>query len=515
MADFIGTEENDGLVGGLFNDSIVGLDGNDLLAGLNGDDVLDAGAGDDVVIGGIGDDVMFGGDGDDKIVMTAGDDTVFGGAGDDQYFVNGFAGDWSLVTDTSGIDTLNFAGGIIGAQIDLSPGALSYVDDRVIEISGLKDTDRSLELVLLQDLSGSFSDDLTTVSGLVDDLVDSITGLADVVRLGLTSFIDKPTSPFGSSGDHEYLTQLALTSDTDVWKAAVTGLTTGSGNDGPEAQMTGLLQVALRTGEVGWSSEALKVVVLTTDAVPHFAGDNPGTDNNGDTILDGPGNDGTGEDYPTLEMVKAALLAAGIIPIFAVTSDVTANYQTIVDAFGFGTVVTLSSNSSDIIAAFKDGISGAADTVIENAIGTDFADTILGNNADNMLKGKGGKDVIKGGNGDDELHGNRGKDKLDGGKGDDVLSGGTDKDKMTGGDGADTFVFNLFTVPFGKDVVTDYEDGSDSIMVLNDTLLTFGDIAVAQVGSNAVLSHDGAAFVKLKNTDALDIDASDFIFDIA
>ncbi|WP_069299698.1 M10 family metallopeptidase C-terminal domain-containing protein [Neptunicoccus sediminis] len=515
MADFIGTEEDDGLVGGLFSDMIVGMEGNDLLAGLNGDDTLDAGAGDDVLIGGIGDDVMFGGSGNDKIVMTAGDDQVFGGGGNDKYFVNGYAGDWSLITDTSGIDTLNFAGGITGADIDLSPGALSYVDDRVIEISGLKDSERPLELVLLQDLSGSFSNDLVTVNGLVDDLITSVSGLADDVRLGLTSFIDKPLSPFGSFGDHEYKTELGLTSDTDVWKTAVTGLSTGSGNDGPESQMTGLLQVALRTAEVGWSSSSLKVVVLTTDARPHFAGDNPDTANNGDTVLDGPGGDGTGEDYPSVEMVKAALLDAGIIPVFAVTSDVTADYQALVDAFGFGTVVPLSSDSSDIIAAFEDGISGAADSLIENAIGTAHRDDIFGNSADNMIKGKAGNDKIRGAGGDDYLKGNKGKDKLDGGKGHDMLDGGADKDKLTGGAGADTFVFDVSHPDHSRDVVKDYEDGVDKIMVLNDTMLSFADIDVRQAGGKTILSHDGDDFALLKSTNSADIDATDFVFDIA
>ncbi|GGA22394.1 M10 family metallopeptidase C-terminal domain-containing protein [Neptunicoccus cionae] len=515
MADFIGTEEDDGLVGGLFSDIIHGLEGNDLLAGLNGDDTLDAGSGDDVLIGGIGDDIMFGGDGNDRIVMTAGDDQVFGGSGDDKYFVNGFAGDWSIITDTSGIDTLNFAGGITGADIDLSPGALSYVDDRVIEISGLKDSDRPLELVLLQDLSGSFSNDLLTVNGLVDDLITSVSGLADDVRLGLTSFIDKPISPFGSSTDHEYKTELGLTADTNAWKTAVTGLSTGDGSDLPESQMTGLLQVALRTSEVGWSSSALKVVVLTTDAVPHFAGDNPNTPNNGDAVLDGPSGDGTSEDYPTIEMVKAALLDAGIIPVFAVTTDVTSDYQALVDAFGFGTVVPLSSDSSDIIAAFEDGISGAADSLIENAVGTAYNDDIIGNSADNMIKGKAGNDDIRGVGGDDYLKGNRGKDKLDGGKGDDMLEGGADKDKLNGGDGADTFVFDISHPDHSRDVVKDYEDGVDKIMVLDDTLLSFADIDVTQAGGKTILSHDGDAFALLKSTNSANIDATDFIFDIA
>ena len=148
--------------------------------------------------------------------------------------------------------------------------------------------------------------------------------------------------------------------------------------------------------------------------------------------------------------LKNALLEAGIIPVFAVTTDVTSDYEALVEAFGFGTVVPLSSDSSDIIAAFEDGISGAADTLIENAIGTDFDDTILGNSADNFLKGKAGNDKIRGATGDDTIVGNKGKDNLEGGKGDDELRGGLDKDRLTGGDGADAFVFNVFASNQGQ-----------------------------------------------------------------
>jgi len=515
MADLIGTNDDDGLVGSLFSDTITGALGDDLLVGLNGDDLLDGGDGRDVLVGGIGDDLMFGGEGNDKIVMTAGDDKAFGGKGHDQYFANGFAGDWSLITDSGGIDTLNFAGGITGAFMDLTPGAVSTVDDRSVEISGLDDSERPLELVLLQDRSGSFGDDLSTIEGLLPDLITSVTGLASDVRLGLTSFIDKPMSPFGSSGDHEYKTELGLTADTTAWSDAVKALTAYGGNDGPESQMTGLLQLALRTSEVGWSSDSLKVVVMTTDARPHFAGDNPVAPNDGDNVTDGPDDNGTGEDYPTIEQVKSALLNAGIIPVFAVTSGVTSDYQALVDEFGFGTVVPLSSDSSDIIAAFEDGIGKAADSVIENAVGTDFNDTILGNSAKNELKGRGGNDVLRGEKGNDDLYGNRGNDKLFGGNGNDDLMGGGGRDRLAGGNGADNFVFNVAASAQGRDLVLDFEDGVDTITVLNSSLLSFADITATQVGADTVLSEDGVEFAVLKGIDVVDVDATDFVFDIA
>jgi Ca2+-binding RTX toxin-like protein len=524
MGIFIGTSGSDGLIGSILNDTITGGAGNDLLVGLTGDDILDGGADNDVLDGGIGDDTLLGGEGNDRLVLTAGDDVAIGGKGNDKYYVNGNAGDHVFITDTGGIDTLNFFGAIGGAKIDIRPGALSFVDDRVIELSGLGETTRALELVMIQDRSGSFSDDLSTIAGLLPGLITSVTGLTSDVSLGLASFIDKPISPFGGSGDHEYKTELALTTDTAAWSAAVTGLTASGGSDGPEAQMTALLQVALRTSEVGWSSGSLKVVVLTTDAKPHMAGDNPGTPNNGDTVLDGPGGNGTGEDYPTLEQVKGALLAAGIIPVFAVTSAVTADYEALVADLGFGVVVPLSSNSSDIIKAFEDGISGATETIIENVIGTGFRDTILGNDANNFIRARGGNDFVNGGlgrdrilggQGNDKILGSRGNDRLEGNDGNDLLSGGAGRDKLTGGagddrmnggGGADLFLFDG-TANEGADQISGFADTVDRIQVAGGTVST-----IAASGTDTLVTLSGGTTITIVGVDVSLIDLTDFDF---
>lgn len=517
MKEYLGEDLVDDVIGGsLFNDLIIGLSGNDILFGHNGDDILDGGDGNDVLSGGIGDDLMTGGAGRDVFDLTAGDDVAFGGDGNDVFIVNGFAGDHVVITDTSGrADMLNFCGGITGARINLNPGTISTVDDRTIELTGLSDDGvRPLEMVLLQDLSGSFGDDVSVVQGLADDLIASLSGLATTVRLGLASFIDKPTSPFGSSTDHEYRTELGLTGDFSAWNDAIDALTIGSGNDGPESQITGLMQTALRTAEIGWSSDALKVVVLTTDARPHMAGDNPVAPNNGDDILDGPGNDGTGEDYPTIAQLKDALLTGGVIPVFAVTSSVVSDYQAIVDELGFGVVVELSSDSSDIIDAIEGGISDATDTLIENVIGTDFRDIIEGNSAGNMIKAKAGNDVIRGAGGKDEIHGNLGKDKIFGGNGDDMIIGGGGNDKLFGGAGADMFVFDM-TGPLGFDRIMDFEDGIDMISIMDTVAHDILDVGLRAAGSDVIIDVLGTDIARIKNIDVTDLDSSDFIFGIA
>jgi len=95
---------------------------------------------------------------------------------------------------------------------------------------------------------------------------------------------------------------------------------------------------------------------------------------------------------------------------------------------------------------------------IENVIGTDNADFLSGDEADNILFGQGGIDTILGGVGkdtlignagndtldgeseDDELFGDEGEDVLAGSNGNDFLSGGTGNDSLDGGDHDDVLI---------------------------------------------------------------------------
>ena len=71
----------------------------------------------------------------------------------------------------------------------------------------------------------------------------------------------------------------------------------------------------------------------------------------------------------------------------------------------------------------------ARDTLIENFVAGSGDDIVIGNEAANLLEGRGG---------DDELLGNGGNDILEGGAGNDMLEGGAGADSLTGGIGEDT-----------------------------------------------------------------------------
>ncbi|MES1201559.1 MAG: hypothetical protein ABUS57_08940, partial [Pseudomonadota bacterium] len=338
-----GDAGNDTLNGDAGNDTLSGGDGDDTVNGGDGDDLIDLGAGNDVahgdagndsinagdgadsVDGGAGDDFIVASGGDDTVVSGAGVDTVSGGTGNDTYRVAGTGGSVQII-DTFGNDTLDFTGALGPANIDLRDGQTSTADGRAVTIQGSLSA-LPLDFVLLQDLSGSFDDDIATVQALAPNLIASIQSASSNAWFGLTSFVDIPTDPFGAfaSGDYAYRTDLALTANSADWQTTLDGLQIYYGGDTPEAQLIGLLQLGLRGPEVGYRADSLRVVVIATDAAPHMAGDNPDFGpNNGDAVLDGfpPA---TGEDYPTIVQVAAALGNADIIPIFAVTADVVAD----------------------------------------------------------------------------------------------------------------------------------------------------------------------------------------------
>ena len=74
---------------------------------------------------------------------------------------------------------------------------------------------------------------------------------------------------------------------------------------------------------------------------------------------------------------------------------------------------------------------------VENVVGSDGNDTIMGNGEANKLSGRGGNDKIEGGGGDDTITGGGGDNNLSGGTGNDTITGGNSDDTIDGGGGAD------------------------------------------------------------------------------
>src|SRR5690606_24639600 len=100
------------------------------LEGGAGDDELFGHANDDLLAGGAGIDELQGGDGNDLLDGGAGNDLLFGNAGDDTYLITPGGGQ-DQITDTQGLTTLRFEGGIRASDVSLvwSSGSQAYFLD--------------------------------------------------------------------------------------------------------------------------------------------------------------------------------------------------------------------------------------------------------------------------------------------------------------------------------------------------------------------------------------------------
>ncbi len=434
---------------------------NNSLTGNTGDDTID---------GGDGDDLESGGDGNDVLVSAAGLDTLAGGSGDDRYVLTGGA---ATIEDFLGHDTVDASDASGDSSIDLSTGVF-HVEGQDCHTSTAGTTSSPLDVQFLQDLTGSFLDDIATVRGLVPQIVSALQAAQANSEFGVSTFRDKAIGAFGGVGDWVYQMPLALTTATASLTNAYASMVANNGADGPEAQIEALMQLALHSAEVGFRPDSAHFVVLFTDAPFHNAGDGASagitTPNNGDAIMDaGPsGVAGTGEDYPIIAQVQSALAAANIIPIFAVAGGYESTYQGLVTSLGRGAVVTLTANSSNVVAAITGGLTQATTTRIEDADGGVGNDALTGNVLDNRLTGNGGSDTIVG---------NEGNDSLVGATGDDIL---------TGGSGNDTFIFAKGD---GHDEITDDSVGNTATDVVHFTDVASTDvISVSQVaGTNNLL----------------------------
>ena len=225
-----------------------------------------------------------------------------------------------------------------------------------------------MDLLLLEDESGSFFDDIATIQG---DAVDCSDGLAADIWDGVSAevpdlngavagFVDFSQSPYGGESfqDHVYRLVGDMTDDKSTWLSGICDLDTKWGGDFPEAQYPALHSAAKG---VAWDSngdgdltdagmdtpagqnptwradtDVTKVIVLVTDADPH----------NSDSEVAYPGTGFTD--------TVAALNDEGI-HVIILTAGATSVYNDLADQTG-GSVKAISSDSSDIVDAILEAL---------------------------------------------------------------------------------------------------------------------------------------------------------------
>ncbi|MBE9217482.1 lectin-like protein [Dolichospermum flos-aquae] len=423
-----GTNGNNTLNGTNGNDTINGLLGNDTLNGAGGNDSLNGGGGNDSLNGGAGSDTLDGG---------AGTDTLVGGIGDDTYSVD-------IITDTirenpdEGIDTVRS-----GVTYTIPANVDNLTLTGATAISG---TGNALDNFLTGNSANN-----TLNGGLGNDTLNGGAGRDTLV---------------GGLGDDTYIVDSA-----DIITEAVSG-----GIDTIQSSVTYTIVAANVENLTLTGTAAANGTGNTRDNVITGNGAN-NTLNGGagnDTLDGGLGNDtlngGAGDDTYIFTINEIGLGRDTITDVsgvdtisFAGTSaNIRLNLGT-----SFGQTVDANTNTKVVLNALD---------AIENAIGGDGNDRLIGNSLDNTLEGGLGNDMLNGSTGNDSLFGGDGDDSLSGGDDDDYLTGGLGSNNLFGGAGSDQFVFigdNLFnTIDNGVDIIADFTTGVDQL-VLSKTVFDF------------------------------------------
>lgn len=234
-----------------------------------------------------------------------------------------------------------------------------------------------VDICLVQDETGSFIDDITTLNGLTDgSLIPALNATGSNYATCVVGFRDFAQSNWGAVGDWVYRRLADVTAAGGGFSVGVQRLTASGGSDGPEAQLEALHYLATpshaainsngnatETGPITtdaedtpaglqptWRAGAKRVVLLATDNACHVQGDAFGW----------PGDAATASAATTAGTLSAAgVTVIGLVPTVP-WADACVN--TLAADTG-GTVHATGSDSATIVSAIMAGLGNLPVTV--------------------------------------------------------------------------------------------------------------------------------------------------------
>lgn len=435
MAQFIGDDSNNDIIGTPQADVIWGFGGDDTLRGRDGNDSLYGGSGDDLLFGGSGRDVLTGGDG-----------TFFGGKGNDTLTWTGTAG---LGLGGSGNDAFSSGGGRMRGGSGDDRLAMTGTGGTIAGSSGadritFTQTGSTIDGLSLRGGSGSdhFIVNLSSGLTLTDRGDVEIRGGAGIDRLDIRMDLSDPQNDLKSL--HNVLTRIH---GVEVIHFEF---------DRPDSYIPFVSLAALDLRGVG---------MLTVSGSAAFVG--------------------------TYVKDTRLNIIAGVIPysfdFYGYILDVQGAYAIGGDAddilrvasLGFDTYIYLAGGAGDDVIISGRGISKLyGDAGDDRIIGRSGLDTIYGGDGADMLYGGAARDNLFGGGGKDTLYGGAGNDSLDG--------GGPERDVLYGGYGDD-----IYWQPTGDKIIEAADGGYDTVYTNVSMTLPDHVEAIQISNTSAVLTLTG------------------------
>jgi integrin beta 1 len=133
-----------------------------------------------------------------------------------------------------------------------------------------------------------------------------------------------------------------------------------SGNlDAPEGGFDAIMQAVVCKGEIGWREQARRLLVFSTDAGFHYAGDGKLggviTPNDGVCHMSGDMyTHSTIQDYPSISQINLKVKEHAINIIFAVTQQQHEVYKKLSEHIEGSSSAVLSEDSSNVVELVRD-----------------------------------------------------------------------------------------------------------------------------------------------------------------
>jgi Ca2+-binding RTX toxin-like protein len=335
---------NSALYGTIYDDIIIGYAGSETLRGLSGNDILIGGSGNDSFYGGNGDDILAGGDGNDTLRGEDGIDTADYSDASSSVTVN-LSTTTSQNTVGAGTDTLTSIENLIGS---------SYSDT----------------------LTGN-SDDNIFVAGAGDDAIDGGAGTDTIDYSSATSAVTASLAAGTATGEGSD----TISNIENIFGSAYADTLTGSTDDNVIRGNAGDDAIDGGSGnDTADYSRATAAVVASL-----YAGTASGGDGN-DTLANIENLTGSDHDDTLIGDANDNVLIGG-------SGTDTVSYANAASAV----TVNLSSGTA------SGGDGNDTLTSIEQIIGSAYADTLTGDDDDNIIDGGLGNDTLSGGEGTDTV----------------------------------------------------------------------------------------------------------------
>ena len=165
----------------------------------------------------------------------------------------------------------------------------TYNITKTVTVDGLA-ADAKIDVVFVFDTTNGWMDffDNWQAAGVPTDIVNLAKAVSTDVNYGVVTYEDFPVGPWGAAGDVAYTKLQDLSNSDAATIAAMQGISTGNGDDSPEANLHAL---GTLSSDITWRPNSTRVVLWFGDEPGHpsFETDGPAAFNSYPGNFDTPG----------------------------------------------------------------------------------------------------------------------------------------------------------------------------------------------------------------------------------